>query len=114
VVDELADAAPGQHDPCLALVSAWGCRPSRPVQVRLVLSMKRVRIMGWVWLGLLSIVVLLVVLGYLAMLLAQGKIGQPPGERSEPRRSARQILEDRYVRGEIDTEEYRCRRAELP
>lgn len=67
---------------------------------------------GWVWGWLLSTVLVLILLGWLAALLAQGWIGQP--HEQQPERSARQILEDRYVRGEIDTTEYQRRRADLP
>jgi uncharacterized membrane protein len=67
---------------------------------------------GWVWFWILSTLILLLFLGGLGMLLAQGRIGQPREKR--PSRLALHILEDRYIRGEITTQEYQRRRAELP
>lgn len=66
----------------------------------------------WMWFWVLSTLLLLVILGGLGTLLAQGRIGQPREE--QPKRSALHILEDRYIRGEITTAEYQRRRAELP
>lgn len=66
---------------------------------------------GWLLFWVLSTLVLLVFLGWLGRLLAQGRIGQP---EERPERSALETLEDRYVRGEISTEEYQRRRDELP
>lgn len=65
--------------------------------------------MGWMWIWPFLILVGLVILGYLGILLVQGRTSAPsPGWSS-----ARQILDERFARGEIDEEEYRRRRAEL-
>lgn len=71
--------------------------------------------MGWMWVWPVLIVVGLLILVYLGVLLAQGRIGPPRGGRSEggAGSSAQRILDERYARGEIDEEEYRRRRAEL-
>lgn len=70
--------------------------------------------MGWMWVWPVLIVVGLAILVYLGVLLAQGRIGPPRGGRSDGAgSSARQILDERYARGEIDEEEYRRRRVEL-
>ena len=62
----------------------------------------------WLWVSLLVIgVVLLVVLGVLA--LTRGS----SGARGERHDRAREILTERYARGEIDTEEYHERLREL-
>ncbi|MEV4482702.1 SHOCT domain-containing protein [Micromonospora coxensis] len=62
---------------------------------------------GWMWVWPLLVVAALVVLVVLVV-RALGA-GQQPGGR----RSARQILDERYARGEIDGEEYRRRRDSL-
>lgn len=65
--------------------------------------------MGWMWIWPGLILLGLVVLGYLGVLLVQGRSSvASPGWSS-----ARQILDERFARGEIDEEEYRRRRAEL-
>lgn len=68
---------------------------------------------GWLF-GLLMLagVVALVVVGVRA---ARGGIGASPSGSTSVDRSAgaRQILEERYARGEIGTEEYHERRANL-
>ncbi|MDQ3886053.1 MAG: SHOCT domain-containing protein [Actinomycetota bacterium] len=71
--------------------------------------------MGWMWIWPVLIVLGLLILGYLGVLLAQGRIGPSRGGRSDGAAgsSARQILDERYAGGEIDEEEYRRRRAEL-
>lgn len=66
--------------------------------------------MGWAWVWLLLVLIGLILLGYVALRLARsgratGAVGGPP--------KARQILDERYARGEIGDEEYRRRRAEL-
>jgi len=62
--------------------------------------------MGWFWIWPLLVLIGVLLLGYVAYRLAQSgaATGQP---------SARQILDERYARGEIDDQEYRQRRAEL-
>lgn len=66
--------------------------------------------MGWAWVWLLLVLIGVVLLGYVAFRLVRGSgrstaVGGPS--------SPRQILDERYARGEIDDEEYRHRRAEL-
>lgn len=67
-------------------------------------------VMGWMWIWLVLVLVGLVVLGYVGVLLVQGR-----GSASQPGglSAARGILDERFARGEIDEEEYRRRRAEL-
>lgn len=62
--------------------------------------------MGWFWIWPLLVLIGVLLLGYVAYRLAQGAA-------STGRPSARQILDERYARGEIDDQEYRQRRAEL-
>lgn len=57
--------------------------------------------MGWAWLFWLLLVIGLVLLGIVAVRAFTGGIGED--------RSARRILDERYARGEITTEEYRER-----
>ena len=65
--------------------------------------------MGWFWIWPVLVLVGLVLLGYLTYRLVQGSAtGSPAGPST-----ARQILDERYARGEIDEQEYRHRRAEL-
>ncbi len=69
--------------------------------------------MGWLWIWPALVLIGVVLLGYLAYRLARNSgpgadaaaVAGPP--------SARQILDERYARGEIDDEEYRKRRATL-
>ncbi len=65
--------------------------------------------MGWIWIWPVLVLVGLVVLGYVGMRLAQGGRSAPPGNSS----TARQILDERYARGEIDEDEYQHRRSAL-
>jgi putative membrane protein len=64
--------------------------------------------MGWFWLWPLLVVIGLVLLGFVAYRLAQGR-----GTTGWTGGSPRKILDQRYARGEINDEEYRRRRAEL-
>lgn len=69
--------------------------------------------MGWMWVWPVLVVVGLVILGYLGVLLAQGRLGSGRPEPTDNRSPARRILDERYARGEIDDDEYRRRKAEL-
>ncbi len=64
---------------------------------------------GWMWIWPVLVLVGLAILAYVGVRLAQGGRSAPPGSSS----TARQILDDRYARGEIDEDEYRRRRAML-
>jgi putative membrane protein len=73
---------------------------------------------GWMWLwgaGLIILVLLLVGGLVWAMVAATANRPTPAGDRPvdgarpAPASTARQILEERYARGELDTEEYRER-----
>jgi putative membrane protein len=64
--------------------------------------------MGWFWIWPVLVLIGLVLLGYLAYRLVPGG-----GSGSVGPGSAREILDERYARGEIDDEEYRQRRAGL-
>jgi putative membrane protein len=66
--------------------------------------------MGWFWLWPVLVLIGLILLGYLAFRLVQG--GGTAARADEP--SAREILDQRYARGDIDDEEYQRHRAELP
>ena len=67
---------------------------------------------GYMWLWFVLILVGLLLIGYVAVrLLSSGRsdaasVGQAP-------RTARDILDERYARGEIDDQEYRARRETL-
>jgi putative membrane protein len=68
--------------------------------------------MGWFWIWPVLVVVGLVLLGYVGYSLAQGRA--TGGSRdSTDTDTARQILDERFARGEIDEEEYRRRRSAL-
>ncbi|NMH91110.1 SHOCT domain-containing protein [Pseudonocardia bannensis] len=66
--------------------------------------------MGWFWIWPALVLVGLVLLGFAAYQLVLGRGAGSPTDLSV----ARRILEECYVRGEIDEQEYRRRRAELP
>lgn len=66
--------------------------------------------MGWMWIWPTLILVGLIILGYLGILLVQRRASPPLAAGPS---TARQILDERFARGEIEEEEYRRRRAEL-
>ncbi|RMB57078.1 SHOCT domain-containing protein [Tessaracoccus antarcticus] len=70
--------------------------------------------MGWGWLFLVILVVGVVVL---VVLLVMVVVRGASGGRAEPRSTgpsrAREILDERYARGEIDTAEYQDRLQQL-
>ena len=69
--------------------------------------------MGRMWVWPVLIVVGVLIIGYVAVRMAQGR--QLSGlTGSDPGSAARRILDERYARGEIDDEEYRRRSDELP
>lgn len=63
--------------------------------------------MGWFWIWPTAVAIGLLLLGYLAYRLTQNR---RPGAGLT---TARQILDERYARGEINDEEYRKRRDTL-
>ena len=73
---------------------------------------------GWMWLFWLLLVLGLVLLVVVAVRAVGGGGTRPTGDRPDagapPGRSrAREVLDERYARGEITTEEYRERLAAL-
>ncbi len=62
---------------------------------------------GWLFMVLLLVVVVALAVGVLR------QFGDDRRERRMLGRSARDILDERYARGEIDSDEYRRRRADL-
>jgi putative membrane protein len=66
--------------------------------------------MGWMWIWPLLVLAGLVIIGYVVVRLMQG--ARPPTSAgTEPAApSARQILDERFARGEIDEDEYQRRR----
>ena len=65
---------------------------------------------GWGWLFMtLFIVGLVLVVVVLVRVLAGGTGSGRPGGATPGRDRARQILDERYARGEISTEEYQAR-----
>jgi putative membrane protein len=71
--------------------------------------------MGWIWVWPVLIVVGLLILGYVAVRLVQSRrVPSPTGSDPSSGSVARQILDERYARGEIDGEDYQRRRDLLP
>lgn len=67
--------------------------------------------MGWMWIWPVLIMAGLLIIGYLTVrLLANGRSTE---SATSGRASAREILDERYARGEIDEEEYLRRRSGL-
>ncbi len=70
--------------------------------------------MGWVWLFWLLLIIGVVLLVVLAVRAIGGGITRGPGSevsaaRSPARSRAREVLDERYARGELTIEEYRER-----
>jgi putative membrane protein len=73
---------------------------------------------GWMWIFWILLLVGLVVLGVVLVRVLGGGIRRdvpPPGGTTRPpgRSRAREVLDERYARGEISTEEYQERRRGL-
>lgn len=64
---------------------------------------------GWMWLGgtLMMLVFTALVAGAIWVLARREREPRHTARPSEPARGAREILDERYVRGEIESEEYR-------
>ncbi len=70
--------------------------------------------MGWMWTWPALIGMGLLILGCLARWVAQTRPDGAAATHHPDRSPARRILDERYARGEIDDEEYRRRKGELP
>jgi putative membrane protein len=71
--------------------------------------------MGWMWVWPVLSAAGLLMLGYVALRLVQGRRMSAPTDSGPGSDSpARRILDTRYARGEIDAEEYRHRKGLLP
>ena len=70
--------------------------------------------MGWMWVWPVLVVVGLLTLAYVGIRLVLARPVRSPTEARRGAGSARQILDERYARGEIDDEEYLRRRDLLP
>jgi putative membrane protein len=69
--------------------------------------------MGWMWIWPLLVLAGLGVIGYVVVRLVPGA-GSTTSAGTEPAASsARQILDERFARGEIDEDEYQRRRSLL-
>jgi putative membrane protein len=69
---------------------------------------------GWMWVWPVLVVVGLLALAYVGMRLVLARPVRSPTDANRGSGSARQILDERYARGEIDDEEYQRRRDLLP
>lgn len=68
---------------------------------------------GWMWLFGLLVLVGLVLVAVAAVRLLGGGAAAGGPEAGPPPARARELLDERYARGEISTEEYRERRRAL-
>ena len=69
---------------------------------------------GWMWVWPVLVVVGLLTLAYVGIRLVLARQVRSPTEANRGAGSARQILDERYAREEIDDEEYQRRRDLLP
>ncbi len=70
--------------------------------------------MGWMWMWPLLVVAGLLIIGYVVLRLLRGGRPSSPTRTDPAGSTARQILNERYARGEIDEEEYLRRWDMLP
>ncbi len=69
---------------------------------------------GWMWLwGTLMMVAFVALVGFVVWALARAQRPDQPDRRGDPTARAREILAERYARGEISSEEYREKSGEL-
>jgi putative membrane protein len=69
---------------------------------------------GWGWgigMGIAGLIILLLVVGLIAWLIVS--VTQRSSSRTGGSRSALDLLDERYARGEIDRNDYLARRADL-
>jgi putative membrane protein len=70
--------------------------------------------MGWMWIWPALIVAGLLIIGYVVVRLVQGGSPAHAFGASSAGSAARQILDERFARSEIDEDEYKRRRDLLP
>lgn len=68
---------------------------------------------GWMWLWGVAMMALFVVLLVGLIRGSAGSVGSPGHEFRDPAYRAREILAERYAKGELSSEEYRERVSEL-
>lgn len=72
---------------------------------------------NWWWMGAIGIAVrvilLIVVIYFLVKLLKRYEIGRTGSDQQRSTDEAMRILRERYAKGEIDTEEFQRRKADL-
>ncbi len=69
---------------------------------------------GWMWLwGTLMMIAFVALVGFAVWALARTQRPDQPDRRPDPTARAREILAERYARGEISGEEYREKIEEL-